>query len=73
MAKNPLSCWPKIIERVSVSSLVEQLVESVTNDDQPNSADIDNLFSALDKGRNTEPVGRLERQELHDRPVLHRH
>ncbi|MDX6529780.1 MAG: hypothetical protein QOH41_2070 [Blastocatellia bacterium] len=58
---------------ISLSALVEELVESVTNDAQPNSDDINNLFSALDKGRNTEPIGRLGRQELHDRPVLHRY
>jgi len=58
---------------ISLSALVEELVESVTNDAQPNSDDINNLFSALDKGRNTDPIGRLRRQELHDRPVLHRY
>ncbi|MCU1264323.1 MAG: hypothetical protein JWM21_641 [Acidobacteria bacterium] len=59
--------------KISLSVLVEELVESVTNEAQPNSDDINNLFSALDKGRNTEPVGPLNRQELHDRPILHRH
>jgi len=58
---------------ISLSALVEELVGSATNDAQPNSDDINNLFSALDKGRNTEPIGRLGRQELHDRPVLHRY
>lgn len=28
------------------------------------------LFAALDQARNTQPVGRLNRDELHDRPVL---
>lgn len=59
--------------KISLSALVEELVESVTSDAQPNSDDINNLFSALDKGRNTDPIGRLGRQELHDRPVLHRY
>ena len=58
---------------ISLSALIEELVESVTNDAQPNSDDINHLFSALDKGRNTDPIGRLGRQELHDRPVLHRY
>ena len=58
---------------ISLSALVEELVESVTNDAQPNSDDINYLFSALDKGRNTDPIGRLGRQELHDRPILHRY
>lgn len=59
--------------KISLSALVEELVESVSDDPQPNSDDINNLFSGLDKGRNTEPIGRLRRQELHDRPVLHRY
>jgi hypothetical protein len=59
--------------KISLSALVEELVESAPNDAQPNSDDINNLFSALDKGRNTEPIGGLGRQELHDRPVLHRY
>jgi len=29
------------------------------------------LFAALDKARNTEPVGPLRREELYDRKVLH--
>ncbi len=59
--------------KISLSALVEELVESVTLDAEHNSDDINNLFSALDKGRNTEPIGSLERQELYDRPVLHRY
>jgi hypothetical protein len=59
--------------KISLSRLVEELFESVTNDAQPSSNDVKNLFSALDKGRNTDPVGRLGRQELYDRPVLHRY
>ena len=59
--------------KISVSALVEELVESVTTDAQPKSDDINNLFSALDKGRNTEPIGSLGRQQLHDHPVLHRY
>jgi hypothetical protein len=58
--------------KISLSALVEELVESA-DEAQPDSNDINHLFSALDKGRNTEPIGRLGRQELHDRPVLHRY
>ncbi len=47
--------------KISLSALVEELVESVTNDAQPNSDDVNNLFSTLDKGRNTESIGRLIR------------
>jgi hypothetical protein len=31
------------------------------------------LADALAKGHNTQPVGRLNREEIYDRPVLHRH
>jgi hypothetical protein len=34
---------------------------------------VEKLFAALDKSRNTEPVGRLNREELYDRPVLRGH
>lgn len=50
--------------KISVTALVEELVGSVTNDARPNSDDITHLFSTLDKGRNTDSVGRLGRQEL---------
>ncbi len=59
--------------KISLSALVEELVESATDDAQPNSDHINHLFSALDKGRNTESIGSSRRQELHDRPVLHRY
>jgi hypothetical protein len=29
------------------------------------------LFAALDKGRNLKPIGRLKRDELYDRNLLH--
>jgi hypothetical protein len=29
------------------------------------------LFAALDKGRNLQPIGRLRRDELYDRDLLH--
>ena len=59
--------------KISLSALLEELVESVTNETEPTSDDVNNLFSALDQGRNTEPIGRLGRQDLHDRPILHRY
>ncbi|MBC8031446.1 MAG: hypothetical protein H7Z16_15160 [Pyrinomonadaceae bacterium] len=59
--------------KISVSALVEELVESATSEPQPSSDGLESLFTALDKGRNTEPIGHLKRQELHDRQVLHRH
>ena len=59
--------------KISLSALVEELVESVSDEAQPHSDDIAALFAALDKGRNTRPIGHLRRQELHDRAVLHRY
>ncbi len=58
---------------ISVSDLVENLVDSISEDRPPVDDDLGVLFAALDKGRNTKPVGRLRRHELHDRPVLHRY
>jgi predicted transcriptional regulator len=59
--------------KISLNALVEELVESASNGAQHTADDVNKLFSALDKGRNTEPIGRLGRQKLHDRPVLHRY
>ena len=42
---------------ITISDLVEGLVESVTGDRYPVTSDLDALFAALDKGRNTKPVG----------------
>jgi len=58
---------------ITISDLVEELVESVTGDLHPVTSDLDTLFAALDSGRNTKSVGRLRRDELHDRPVLHQY
>ena len=58
---------------ITISDLVEELVESVAGDRYPVTSDLNTFFAALDKGRNTKPVGRLRRHELHDRPVLHRY
>ena len=58
---------------ITISDLVAELVESVTGDRHPVTSDLDALFAALDSGRNTKFVGRLRRDELHDRPVLHQY
>ncbi len=58
---------------ITISDLVEELVESVTADRHPVTSDLDALYAALDKGRNTKPFGRLRRHELHERSVLHRY
>ncbi len=34
---------------------------------------VDDLAEALGKGHNTEPVGRLRREEIYDRPIVRRH
>jgi len=57
--------------QISVTALVEELLESATGNGQTHSQDVTALFAALDKGRNTDPVGTLRRDELHDRPILH--
>ncbi|MDX1945081.1 MAG: hypothetical protein SFU86_06715 [Pirellulaceae bacterium] len=46
---------------------------AVAAEDQRNDEAVARLFAALDKARNTEPVGSLRREELYDRDVLHRH
>ena len=56
---------------ISVNRLVKELVETVTGNGQAHSRGVTALFAALDKGRNTDPVGSLRRDELHDRPILH--
>jgi len=43
---------------ITISDLVEELVESVTENGHPVTSDLNALFAALDKGRNTQPVGR---------------
>ncbi|HEY6230301.1 MAG TPA: DUF6364 family protein [Pyrinomonadaceae bacterium] len=60
-------------KNISVSALVEELVVSVTKAAHPTSNDLNQLFAALDKGRNTKSVAKLRREELHDRAVLHRY
>ena len=55
------------VRNITISDLVEELVDSVTGNRDLVTSDLDTLFAALDKGRNTKPVGRLRRHELHDR------
>ena len=38
-----------------------------------NHARADDLANALAHGHNTKPVGRLGREDIHERPVLRRH
>lgn len=41
------------------------------SDDHPANANVAQLIQALNAGRNTQPIGRLDRDPLHDREVLH--
>lgn len=61
------------------ASLQQQMVELVErfsasgNGEQPTSAhevNVNRLFAALDKGRNTKPIARFARSEVYDRDVL---
>ena len=61
------------VRNITISDLVEELVDSVTGNRDLVTSDLDTLFAALDSGRNTKSVGRLRRDELHDRPVLHQY
>lgn len=36
-----------------------------------NQIEVDSLVEALSKGRNNQPVGKLSREEIYDRPLLH--
>ena len=36
-----------------------------------NKIEVDSLVEALSKGRNNQPVGKLSREEIYDRPLLH--
>lgn len=51
-------------------ALERDLASSSAEDTTARRTRADRLFAALDQARNTQPVGRLNRDELHDRPVL---
>jgi hypothetical protein len=54
-----------IVTRALVRDLAATSGEAATRQ-----ARASQLFAALDQARNTQPVGRLKRDELYDRPVL---
>jgi hypothetical protein len=54
-----------IVTRALVRDLAATSGEAATRQ-----ARVSQLFAALDQARNTQPVGRLKRDELYDRPVL---
>ena len=53
-----------------VTRALERDLASPVSDTDTRRARADRLFAALDQARNTQPVGRLNRDEIHDRPVL---
>ena len=61
------------VRNITISDLVEELVDSVTGNRDLVTSVLDTLFAALDSGRSTKSVSRLRRDELHDRPVLHQY
>ncbi len=53
-----------------INRALERDLASSVEDTTARRTRADRLFAALDQARNTQPVGRLNRDELHDRPVL---
>lgn len=53
-----------------INRALERDLASSPEDTAARRSRADRLFAALDQARNTQPVGRLNREELHDRPVL---
>lgn len=53
-----------------INRALERDLASSAEDTTARRTRADRLFAALDQARNTQPVGRLNRDELHDRPVL---
>lgn len=65
----------KIVAAQRKTTLKELMIaglEAVLTPDQAAASD-DDLVSALSQGHNTQPVGRLLREELYDRAVFRRH
>jgi len=53
-----------------VNRALERDLASTADDNKTRRARADRLFAALDQARNTQPVGRLNRDEIYDRPVF---
>jgi hypothetical protein len=53
-----------------VNRALERDLASSGEDTETRRARADRLFAALDQARNTQPVGRFNREEVYDRPVL---
>ena len=53
-----------------VTRALERDLAAPANDADTKRSRASRLFAALDQSRNTQPVGRLNRDEIYDRPVL---
>ena len=53
-----------------INRALERDLASSVEDTTARRTRADRLFAALDQARNTQPVGRLNRDEIYDRPVL---
>lgn len=56
--------------KVVVTRALERDLAAPANDVDTRRSRANRLFGALDRSRNTQPVGRLNRDEIYDRPVL---
>ena len=66
----------KIVAAQRKTTLKRLVIEGLTAVIESRSdmqSEVDDLISALSKGRNTKPIGRLRREEIYDRPILRRH
>ena len=61
------------LKEVVTRALERGLAAGTSPVDAQRKARAKNLFASLDKARNTEPVGRLNRAKLYDRQVLRGH
>ncbi len=55
------------LKKLVIHSLISELESPRRNMD-----DTEAFVSALSRGSNTEPVGKVHRHEIYDRPIFHR-
>lgn len=53
-----------------INRALERDLMSASDETKTRRTRANQLFAALDQARNTQPVGRLNRDEIYDRPVL---
>ncbi|MBC8117914.1 MAG: hypothetical protein H7062_26280 [Candidatus Saccharimonas sp.] len=61
----------EILAWVAQSCRTEESNGTLGNGSVATEANLSELFAALDRARNVTPVGKLQREELYDRRVLH--